>query len=428
MTGSNRKGWRAGTISGGMKYSLFAFLICVAVVVSPLLVQPGVQNVRAEASSVDNDRVGDLVVFSQDYTGMGSIPGNICLAADSMSGSVTNLNLSYNAASHCVSVDAAEGAVGKLFVGGLSPSLSTAITIDMGMGRTEDHATVNVYVGGAWLAIRLRNGTPTDDLIITSNYYTYSNPTLHSATSVTEDVGFNDGGRFEIAVVSDCASRTNTIYLNDVEKLTTPYTRYLPYSLTTVYDPFVNPFVHFAFDSIYSGQTAYLQLYSVEQTVPEYSYVTPISNPKLTSFGVDGPHPWETVDYGLSLLDHGTIWADVGDLEDYSPSEMDALKALIADGWELGIHYGARLYDLPLANAIALMDAETAEIAAIFGESPTTWCSLQGADNITHAEYAYTSFGMVSRTGVNGCGAGLSSIATWVTTAGLSGALHQRPA
>ena len=92
------------------------------------------------------------------------------------------------------------------------------------------------------------------------------------------------------------------------------------------------------------------------------------------------------------------------------PSDMAALKALIADGWELGIHYSARLYDLPLADAITLMNAETAEIAAIFGEPPTTWCSLQGADNVTHGEYAYTNFGMVSRTGVNGCGAGLSSI------------------
>ncbi|MBM4444686.1 MAG: PKD domain-containing protein [Chloroflexi bacterium] len=279
------------------------------------------------------------------------------------------------------------------------------------MGRTEDHSTVNVFAGGAWLEVRLVNSAPTDDLEIVSYYYTYTNPTLYSAISVTPNVGFNDSGRFEITIVSDCAGKTNDIYLNGVKKLTTPYTRYLPYSMTTVYDPFVNPFVHFAFDSIYSGQTAYLQLYWVEQTVPRYSYVTPISNPKLTSFGLDGPHPWDTVDYGVSLLDHGTIWADVGWVEDYSPSEMAALKALIADGWELGIHYGARLYDLPLADALALMDAETAEIAATFGEPPTSFCSLQGADNVTHAEYAYASFGMVSRAGVNGCGAGLSSIA-----------------
>jgi PKD repeat protein len=410
MTGSSRRDRPSSIISGGMRYSLFAFLVCIAVTIPSMLVQPGVQNVRADGSSVTNDRVGDLAVFSQDYSGMSSVPTNVCLAADSMSGSVSNLNLSYNATSHCVSVDAAAGAVGKLFVGGLSPSLATTITIDMGIGRTEDHATVNVYAGGAWLGIRLRNGTPTDDLIITSYYYTYSNPTLYSATSVTPDVGFNDGGRFEIKIVSDCASRTNTIYLNGVEKLTTPYTRYLPYSLIALYDPFVNPFVHFAFDSIYSGQTAYLQLYSIQQTVPKYSYITPISNPKLTSFGVDGPHPWDTVDWGLSLVDCGTIWADVKSIARYSPSDMAALKALIADGWELGIHYSARLYDLPLADSLALMDAETAQITSTFGKPPTSFCSLQGADNITHAEYAYTNFGMVSRTGVNGCGAGLSSI------------------
>ena len=234
MTERNQKDQKPTLIRGAMKCSPFVFLICVALVVSTVLVQPGVQNVHAAGSSVTNNRTGDLVVFSQDYTAISTVPSNICLAMDSMSGSVTNLTLDYNATSHCVSVDAAEGAVGKLFVGGLSPSLSTTITIDMGMGRTEDHATVNVYAGGAWLAVRLSDSTPTDDLVITSYYYTYSNPTLHSAASVTPNVGFSDGGRFEIQIVSDCAGRTNTIYLNDVQKLTTPYTRYLPYSLTTL--------------------------------------------------------------------------------------------------------------------------------------------------------------------------------------------------
>jgi PKD repeat protein len=298
-----------------------------------------------------------------------------------------------------------------LFVGGLSPSLSTTTTLDMGMGRTDDRATVNVFAGGAWLVIRLLDGTPTDDLVITSYYYNYVNPTLHSATSVTPDVGLSDGGRFTITVVSNCVGRTNTIYLNGVEKLTTPYTRYKPYNLTSVYDPFVNPFIYFEFASIYSGQTAYLQLYSIEQTVPKYSYITPVSNPKLISFGVDGPHAWDTVDTGLSLLDHGTIWADVKDIGRYSTSEMAALKALIADGFELGIHFSSRLSDLPLADAITLMNAETASITAVFGEPPTSWSSLQGADNITHAEYAYTNLEMVSRNGVNGSAGGLSQIA-----------------
>jgi PKD repeat protein len=391
-----------------MKCGLFVFLICVAMVVSTVLVQPGVQiswqdglqvrfetpDVHAAGSNVTNDLIGNLVVFSQDYTDTSIVPSNICLALETMPGYTENATLGYNGTSRCVSLDVTEGASGRLFVGGLSPSLSTTITLDMGMGRTEDHATVNVFAGGAQLAIRLRNGTPTDALVITSYYY---NPTLLSATSVTEDVGFSDSGRFKITIVSNSVSKTNTIYLNDVEKLTTPFTAYRAHEPVTVYDPFVVPFIYFAFDSIYSGQIAYLQLYSIEQTVPEYSYITPISNPELTSFGVDGPHAWDTVDTGLSLLDHGTIWADLTYVNDYSPSELAALKALIADGWELGIHFSSRLSDLPLADAITLMNAQTASITAIFGEPPTSFCSLQGADNTTHAEYAYTNLGMVSR-------------------------------
>jgi acyl-CoA thioesterase-1 len=126
-------------------------------------------------SNVINDPVGDLVVFSQDYTNTGTVPSNMCLALDSLSGHVENETLSYNGTSHCVELDATEGAVGKLFVGGLSPSLSTTITLDMGMGRTEESATVYICAGGAWLGIRLRNGAPTDDLEITSYYYNYTN-------------------------------------------------------------------------------------------------------------------------------------------------------------------------------------------------------------------------------------------------------------
>ncbi len=40
-------------------------------------------DVHAAGSSVTNDVVGNLVVFSQDYTGMSAVPGNICLALDS---------------------------------------------------------------------------------------------------------------------------------------------------------------------------------------------------------------------------------------------------------------------------------------------------------------------------------------------------------
>jgi PKD repeat protein len=404
-----------------MKCIRLVLLIGVALVISAVLVPPGVQiswqhgwqvrfeppDVHAAGSSVTNSLAGDLVVFSQDYTGMSAVPGNMCLASEYAGGFMENVTLGYNGTSHCVSFDGTQGAFGKLFVGGLSPSLSTTLTLDMGLGRTEDHANLNVFAGGAWLAIRLRDGAPSDDLVITSCYY---NPTLSYSTSITEDVGFNNGGRFEITIVSNSVSMTNMIYLNDVKILTTPFTGYREHEVITFYDAFVNPFIYFTFDSIYSGQSAYLQLYAIEQTVPEYSYVTPITDPRLTSFGVDGPHAWNTVDAGLSLVDGGTVWADPTFIDDYSPSDLAALKALIADGWELGIHFSYRLSDLPLADAYGVMDNETALVTGMFGKAPTTWCSLQGADNNTHAEYAYTNLGMVSRNGVNGSGGGLSNI------------------
>jgi hypothetical protein len=366
-------------------------------------------------SSVANDPIGSLTVFSQDYTAIRKVPSNICLALTTSPFETENQTLSYNTTSHCVRLDIAEGALGGLFVGGLSPSLSTTLTLDIGMGRTEQNANVNVFAGGAWLNIMLRNAAPTDTLRITSYYYT---PTLTSTTSDTTNVGLSGGGRFKITIQSNTVNKTNKIYLNDVEKLTTPVCKADSLHSPTAYDSFANPFIYLYFNSVRTGQTAYFELYSIKQTVPEYTHITPISNPKLTAFGVDGPHAWDTVDTGLLLLDHGTIWADPKYVDDYSESELAALKALIADGWELGIHIDGSLSTLSLADAITLMNTATGNIAAVFGKSPTSFCSLRNADNTTHADYAYTNLGMVWRNGWNGCGSGLPNIgniddATW---------------
>ncbi len=390
-----------------MKRALFVFVICAALALGAVLA-PAAPPVRAAGAAVTNDPAGELTVFSQDYTALGAVPGNICLASEVGNGYMENVTLAYNQVDHCVSFDGTQGALGKLFVGGLSPSLSTTITLDMGLVRTEDHANVNIFAGGAWLAIRLVDGSPTDRLYVTSCYY---NPTLHYSTHIEQDTGFNNGGRFEIAIKSNSVTGTNRIYLNGAEVLATPFTGYREGTPTTLYHRFVNPLVFCSFDSIYPGQSAHLQLYSMEQTVPQYSYVTPVSDPRVTSFGVDGPHAWDTVDTGLSLVGGGTIWADPTYIDDYSPSDLAELKALIAGGWELGIHYSARLSDMPLDLAFELMDNETAQVATMFGQAPTTWCALQGGDNLTHADYAYTDLGLLTRNAFNGSGASLGNIA-----------------
>lgn len=383
------------------RYLALAFVLAGVLV----MLVPGA-GARAAGSGVTNSRAGDLVVFSQDYSGMSAVPGNMCLAMDSMEGTVTGLAL--GCSEGCVWLTSQPGASGKLFVGGLSPSLLTDITIDMEVARTG----VFVFAGGAWLGMRLAEGSPSDSLEMTSYYYPYVDPPWNPSSSFsrTQNTGCVGSGRFRITISSNTPEGTNAIYVNGVKKLTTAYTRYCPISLSTAYDPFVNPFVHFELGPVPPGQTGRLRLYSIEQTVPEYSYVTPVSNPRVISFGVD-LHPWNTVKNGLSLVDGGTIWADVAALRKYSKADLDALKSLIAGGFELGIHYSARLTDLPLNDSLRLMDDETSQIRDDFGQSPTTWCSLQGADNDTHCNYAYTKLGMVSRNGPNGSAAGLSAIA-----------------
>jgi hypothetical protein len=98
----------------------------------------------------------------------------------------------------------------------------------------------------------------------------------------------------------------------------------------------------------------------------------------------------------------GTIWIEFADLADYSTENITKLKGLFANGWELGIHFTGRLRDLTMEEAIARMDAQYAQATEMFGRSPTSWCSLQNADNKTHAAYAYANLGMVWRNGPNG--------------------------
>ena len=95
----------------------------------------------------------------------------------------------------------------------------------------------------------------------------------------------------------------------------------------------------------------------------------------------------------------GTIWADVLYVND---DNIDYLRQLIAEGWELGIHYSTGLSNKPMEQAIEIMDAEYQQITELFGQAPTSWCSLQGNDNVTHANYAWANLHMVQRNGYQG--------------------------
>lgn len=358
------------------------------------------------ATSQENDTVGNMITFSQNYSLINKIPDNIFLASDLEPYSSVNETISYSNREKCVRFDATQGAFGKLIVAGLSPSLSSTVSFDIEMGRTNYNAELNIFTGNAWLIAKVLDNAPTDTLRIYSYYY---NPKLVYREFEVINVGTNDFCRFKLSISTDSANKTNTIYINGKKKITCPILWYDAGFSPTSYDTFMNPFAYFYFSLLTPGNSAYLELYSITQSIPKYRYVTPISNPNIVPFGIDGPHSYEYIDDGLALMlangQRGTIWADPVYIKDYSNEDLMSLKRLIFDnGWELGIHYSERLNSLKWEDAKKLMDSEYNFITTTFSTQPKSWCSLGNADNTTHADYAYTNLGMVWRNAKNGVG------------------------
>jgi hypothetical protein len=383
------------------RFSIIRQVILIFVVI-PLVLSCSPKVPVPTITPETNDRVGDKVVFQQDYSSMLSVPNNVYIASSTEPYVTVNSTLEYDVADKAVRFDVTQNPVGKLIVGGLSPSISTEVSFDMRFGRTNFNAEANIWAGNAWLLVTIRDGTP-NILRIRSYYY---GPELTYVQSDTPIVEKGKSARFKLTIASNGADRKNVIYVDGVQKISSPITWNAPQFSPTSYDSFMNPSIYFYFTTITPGNSAYLELYSIHQTVPQYKYITPLSNPKMIPFGIDGPHPYEYVHAGLELMvskgQRGTIWADPEYIRDYSAQDFDSLKQLIANGWELGIHYSERLNELSLDDAVTVMGREYNIIKADFGTTPKSWCSLGNSDNATHADYIFKKLGMVWRNGKNG--------------------------
>jgi hypothetical protein len=201
---------------------------------------------------------------------------------------------------------------------------------------------------------------------------------------------------------------------------------------TRQYEPnaFANPYLYFYSYVGGDDETGVgLAIHSIAQTVPAYQYVTPISNPSITPYGLDGPHPLDTVEDGIELLmqhgGRGTIWADVLYVND---DNIDYLRQLIAQGWELGIHYSTGLSNKDWETAVQIMESEYQQITELFGQAPTSWCSLQNNHNVTHANYAYANLHMVQRDGYHSRESSVGNLCdvywTWWANASAAGMVY----
>ena len=374
--------------------ALCIITVIVLLFTSVITVFPGVIS-ASDIISVDNTITGDMVAFSQNYSALATVPENMQLINPVIPfNTIINSTLDYDLDDRCVLYNASYQSNGRLFIGGFMPAPDTTYSMTIGYSRTNWNQGLNIFIGDARIAVQLRGGDP-QNLRLTSYWYDSAGVFKNQAID-TADYWLNHfaaNGTMDIDVVVSGTDDICQVYLDGVLKLTTPLYQY-GFELNEINTPFIMIYP----TGTYAGSYAVLKLYSITQTIDSYHYVTPIGNSNVQPFGLDGPHDTNNISDGIAYMvardGAGTIWADIGYVSD---TNIPYIKSLLANGWELGIHFSSGLNTLSYAQAKALIDDEVEQITALFGQQPTSWCSLQNADNNTHAIYAYQNYGMAYR-------------------------------
>jgi hypothetical protein len=338
----------------------------------------------------------NIEVFNQNYTALGATPPNVVML-NNIIPYTTNSNITYNASSGSIDTtwDYTIYNTGDVWVGGLTPAVNTTYNILMDTDSFSSSSYVQIIISGITVNVMRRS----DDSYRIYQFYHRADGTAVTLEYMSVPAA-NVTHPFVLSIGYDGYNQTYTTsiggYTNSSPLMGGSGMPYTQISGTAI------RFTKYQ----HSTETGLnFKLYSINQTVTKTGNITAIGDKSLVSFGLDKPHPANTWEDGAALITtnggKGTIWADVTSL---GADPADTVKPLLADGWELGIHFSTSLTSSNLTTANATIDSETATVAAAYGQAPTSWCSLQNGDNATHAAYAYTSKGMIWRNGRTGGG------------------------
>lgn len=349
--------------------------------------------VCSTAGAIDNTELGDLQVAYIDATR--GIPDTMCSTTDTTP-HTSNLILGYNDTQSCVDIFKDSTLTGKVFVGGFIPATDTTYAINLGIVSQNYKNNIDIVFPHARVIVgRYENG----DYRITSRYTDETNTSATTyftvpAANITDD-------KITIKITSNSIDRTNFIECNG-QSVTTAY--YGTNIKNLSYTPVIAPMFWLAPYTI-EGSEITTKIYSISQTIPQKT-VTAIGYSNYTSYGLDYPRPdvnANGTEYMHNLGYRGTAWADVKYLGDVG--YIDYTKLLIDDqDWELGVHFKGRLTDKSFEDACVDIDTEMMQMYNAFGRYPTSWCSLQNADNESHAAYIYEKYGALWRNGRAGIG------------------------
>ncbi len=351
-----------------------------------------------------------IVLFHQNYLEVDTIPNNIFTALLTRE-KISTVSLDYDAIVNAIDITTEKGENGEVYIAGLYPQPNSTYHIKCAYNTDHPDSVANIRVGNVWLGIQRRSN---EDLVMVGYFYGING--LEYKT-LTIDSGIGD--IFEIEIITDDKNKSAVIKCDQTASMELPFWDKDARNLTYPVPPsnFIRIYHWVPPDATYSS----LAIYEVTQQTNRW-FITPIAPPNLQPFGLDGPHPLYTVRSGIEYLNNcsfsGTLWLDVDGEWRTNETVRTLLRDLVKnEDWDVGIHFSQRLNDIPLYKATALMQAEYDYVEEKFGYAPSSWCSLQNADNITHAIWAYENLGMIWRNGNSGVDAlpnvGNLDNATW---------------
>ena len=369
--------------------TLIASIVAWLLVVCPAIMVSSDQSNAAPCfllATGDNDVIDDLELFSQDYTELGEVPDNVFLMTTTVGGN-TNATLNYDYGEAAIEYTVTEPAnlYGELWISEIEPAVYSTISMTYQFDRDNVNGYVKILLANGWLNYYLLANSTHQ---LTSYYY---QPTLLS-TSIY--VGATDDDILTVNFDYNGANHTLRTYAGNRSMYTPAKDADIQ---ALAYPSILEPCVRFDIEPFSICTTGTLYLYELTQTIPERS-VTAIPY-TAQSFGLDGPHGYSTLDTGVAYLTAnggaGTLWFDWGYNEWKSGSVFETYIDLIENhSWDVGVHFTVGLTGLSLSDAYSLMDNEITNITGVIGSQPTTWCSLGNADNVTHANYLWSNYGM----------------------------------
>jgi fibronectin type 3 domain-containing protein len=332
----------------------------------------------------------EITLLDQDYSAQATIPSNVVMGNNV--DDFTTTTMTYDTTARAIEYKMVGQERGMVFVG-IEPFINGNLSISLKVNS--DNWNSNVYILGSTFWLNTQS-LPNGGARVASFYHLTKNSFTESYYDVPASALSN--GVNTINIMISGTTKTLRIFHDASNGMTTPMFEWSVQKLP--YDAITLPVIRFENEKSSLATWVSTLLYGIKETV-NGGLVSAIPGNDYVPFGIDYPQPTADVlgfNYLSAAKQKGVAWADAG----WLPVNEEFIKQLLNAGWELGIHYNAGLNNLPLAQALSLMQSEYNQVAAAFGTPPRTWCSFQNADNVTHAIFAYQQLGMMWRNGFSG--------------------------